>query len=88
MSPPDAKNSRAISPTDAKPPVIGPDKPDVVSSEVFISRVGAVSLTPDQRIERIDAVLKLLGLPSVAEVNRMDAEAEAAAEKRSTKPRS
>ena len=86
MTPPNAKTPCSISPSGAEPPAIDPKESDVVTSEVFVSRVGAGTLTPDQRVERIDAVLKLLGLPSVAEVNRMDAEAEA--KKKAAKRRS
>jgi len=81
----DLKTTRPISPTDAKPPVIGLDDPPIISSEVFVSDV-KTPLSDEQYIERVEAVLKILGLPPLAEVNRMEAEAEAAASKKATKP--
>jgi hypothetical protein len=87
MNPPDAKNSRPVSTTDAKSAsVVGPEAPRIVSSDVFISRVEG-PLTPEQRRERIEAVLKFMGLPPLDEFNRIDAEAYAAANKDPTEPR-
>lgn len=85
MTPPAPKKYRPTSAADVGPPVTRPDEPTIIASEIFISRVEPGALTAEERIEQLDAIMKLLGLPSVAEVNRMDAEAEAAARKRSTK---
>jgi hypothetical protein len=82
----DLRTNGPTSPTAVKPPVIGPDDPPIISSEVFVSDV-KTPLSHEQYIERVEAVLKLLGLPPLAEVNRMEAEAEAAASKKATKPR-
>jgi len=85
MISPDAKNGPPTPTVDAKSrPVVGPDVPDIVSSDLFVSDVKA-PLSEEQYIERVEAVLKILGLPPLAEVNRM--EAEAAANEKATKPR-
>jgi hypothetical protein len=87
MNPPDANNSPPVPMMDAKSaPVVGPEVQRIVSSDVFVSRVEG-PLTPEQRIERIEAILKFIGLPPLEEVNRMEAEANAAANKDAAKPR-
>jgi hypothetical protein len=87
MNPPGAKSGLPQSTTDANSTSpVGPDVPRVVSSDVFISRaVGP--LTPEERRQRIEAVLKFMGLPPLDEFNRIDAEAYAAANKDPTEPR-
>ena len=59
MNPPGAKSGLPQSTTDANSTSpVGPDVPRVVSSDVFISRaVGP--LTPEERRQRIEAVLSL-----------------------------
>jgi hypothetical protein len=85
MNPSDANNGPSAPTVDAKSrPVVGPDIPDIVSSDVFVSDV-KTPLSEEQYIERVEAILKMLGLPPLAEVNRM--EAEAAASEKATKPR-
>jgi hypothetical protein len=85
MNPPEAKNSRPAPTVDAKSrPVVGPDISDIVSSDVFVSDA-KTPLSEEQYIERVEAILKMLGLPPLAEVNRM--EAEAAANEKATKLR-
>jgi hypothetical protein len=86
LNPPDAKNSRPVSPDAKSVTVVGPEAPLIVSSDVFISRVEG-PLTPEQRRQRIEAILKLMGLPPLDEFNRIDAEAYAAANKDPTAPR-
>lgn len=87
MNPLDAKNSHPAPTTDAKSArVVGPEAPRIVSSDVFISRVEG-PLTPEQRREQIEAILKFMGLPPLDEFNRIDAEAYAAANKDPTEPR-
>jgi hypothetical protein len=54
--------------------------PKVGAIDTFIS-LAQKSGTPEERRARIDSVLKLLGLPSIDEVNRMDSEANAQANK-------
>ncbi len=87
MKPPDAKDSRRVSTTDAKSASAdGPEAPRVGRSEVFLSRVEG-PLTLEQKKERIEAILKLMGLPPLDEFNRIDAEAHAASNKDPTAPR-
>ncbi len=87
MNPPDTEKSRRASTTDAKSAsVVAPEAPNIVSSDVYISQVEG-PLTPEQRRERIEAVLKFMGLPPLDEFNRIDAEAYAAANKDPTEPR-
>jgi len=66
--------------------VVGPETPNIVSSDVFVSDV-KTPLSEEQYIERLEAMLKLVGLPPLAEFNRMETEAEARANKKATKPR-
>ena len=53
---------------------------------MFVSDV-KTPLSEEQYIERLEAMLKLVGLPPLAEFNRMETEAEARANKKATKPR-
>jgi len=86
MKPSDRNDNRTPSTTNSSTSVVGPDEPPVVSSEVFTSDV-RTPLSHEQYIERVESILKILGLPPLAEVNRMEAEAEAAASKKVTMPR-
>jgi hypothetical protein len=52
--------------------------PKVGTVDTFIS-LAEKSRTPEEHRARIESVLKLLGLPSIDEVNRMDREANARA---------
>ena len=83
----DAKNRSMAPPRAAGSlPVAGPETQDVIHSEVFVSDLKA-PLSEEESIERIEAVLKLAGMPSLAELNRMDAEAEARAKQKAAKRR-
>ena len=84
MNPPATKNSHPVSTTESAS-VVGPEAPHIVTSDVFISRVEG-PLTPEQRRERIEAVLKFMGLPPLDEFNRIDAKAYAAANKDPKEP--
>jgi hypothetical protein len=52
--------------------------------EVFLSALDK-PLSPKERIEKIEAILKLLGLPNLDEFNRQEREAEASAKRRRSK---
>lgn len=87
MKPPADKKLRSAPPTgEQRAPLIGPDDRLVVSSEVFISDVKS-PLSEEDSIKCVEAILKLAGLPPLAEVNRMEAEAEARANKKAAKSR-
>jgi hypothetical protein len=58
--------------------------PKVGAVDTFIS-LAEKSRTPEERRARIESVLKLLGLPSIDEVNRMDREANARASRERTR---
>jgi hypothetical protein len=84
MTSPEPKNSQ--SPADGEvSQIVSADGQTVATSEMFVSEV-KTPLSEEQYLERVEAILKALGLPPLAEVNRMEAEAEA--KKRATKRRS
>jgi hypothetical protein len=84
MTSPEPKNSQ--SPADGEvSQIVSADGQTVVTSEMFISDI-KTPLSEEQYLERVEAILKVLGLPPLAEVNRMEAEAEA--KKRAAKRRS
>jgi len=81
------ENSRPPPTAEVKPtPVLGPDIPDIVSSELFVADA-KTPLSNEEYLERVEAILKILGLPPLAEVNRMEAETEVRANTKAAKPR-
>jgi hypothetical protein len=84
-SPADKKSRSAPTRGDQRALVVGRDDQLVVSSEVFISDV-KTPLSEEQYLERVEAILKVLGLPPLEEFNRMETEAEA--KKKAAKRRS
>lgn len=84
MTSPDAKNHLPGELNDPGPSrAVGPETP-IVSSDVFVSGV-KTPLSDEEYLKRIEALLKIVGLPPLAEFNRI--EAEAAANKKAAKRR-
>ena len=84
MTSPANKKPSSTTPSAEPAPGVETNRPLVVSSELFVSNAEA-PLSENEYLKRIEAILKLVGLPPLAEFNRMEAEAEVRANKRSTK---